>query len=298
MHPPELNLMETENGSCSRGTSYTVKGRKSVTTAARVTRYNPNLHDYNDRIGRTVDISGIRGADGLKDKILREYGLLGREIFDEMSYWLDDDESDIVGKGAAPVQIATDTDYKIFKALQRADKSVNVFVTFREFVGGERIFLRYGEALGAAYAGDSGTTKPVYEKSTDNQKIGESVEVGSVVIPGSDNLPHQTCNERDKEMSSGDAMVVDMGKIKEDNACVACVGVVEEKGNSKEVDIEETCQEIVVDRGKSKGDATEAGFGVMELTRKKVREMTLEKMKMMISNMTSIGGMIMFEMIV
>ena len=93
-------------------------------------------------------------------------------------------------------------------------------------------------------------------------------------------------------------MVVDMGKIKEDNACVACVGVVEEKGNSKEVDIEETCQEIVVDRGKSKGDVTEAGFGVMELTRKKVREMTLEKMKMMISNMTSIGGMIMFEMIV
>ena len=96
----------------------------------------------NDRIGRTVDISGIRGADGLKDKILREYDLLGREIFDEMRYWLDDDESDIVGKGAAPVQIATDTDYKIFKALQRADKSVNVFVTFREFVGGERIFLR------------------------------------------------------------------------------------------------------------------------------------------------------------
>ena len=96
----------------------------------------------NDRMGRAVDSSGIRGADRLKDRILREYGLLEREIFAEMRYWLNDDESDMVGKGAAPVHILTYTDYKIFKALQRADKSVNVFVTFREFVGGERIFLR------------------------------------------------------------------------------------------------------------------------------------------------------------
>ncbi|KAL0661721.1 hypothetical protein Bca4012_098558 [Brassica carinata] len=88
-------------------------------------------------MGRAVDSSEIRGVGSLKDRILREYGLFGREIFAEMSYWLNDDESDMVGKGAVPVQIATDTDYKIFKAFQMADKSVNVFVTFREFVGGE-----------------------------------------------------------------------------------------------------------------------------------------------------------------
>ncbi|KAH0898956.1 hypothetical protein HID58_048524 [Brassica napus] len=47
------------------------------------------------------------------------------------------------------------------------------------------------------------------------------------------------------------------------------MSVVEEKGNSKEVDIEETCQEIVVDRRKSKGYVTEAGFGVMEVDKEK-----------------------------
>ncbi|CAN7010483.1 unnamed protein product [Brassica oleracea var. botrytis] len=130
-------------------------------------------------------------------------------------------------------------------------------------------FLRHVEALEAAYACNSGTTKPVYEKSTDNPKSGEYVEVGSVVIPGSDSLPHQTCNERDKGMSSGDDMVSDMGKSKEDNACVACVDVVEEKGNSKEADTEETCQQIVVDRGKSKGKGTEAGFEAMEVDKEK-----------------------------
>ena len=48
----------------------------------------------------------------------------------------------MVGKGAAPVEIATDTDYKIFKPLHRTDKSFNVFITFGEIVGGEMIFLR------------------------------------------------------------------------------------------------------------------------------------------------------------
>ncbi|CAN6932269.1 unnamed protein product [Brassica oleracea var. botrytis] len=120
-------------------------------------------------------------------------------------------------------------------------------------VGKDLVFLRHVEALEAVYAEDSGATKPVYEKSTDNPKSGESVEVGIVVIPGSDNLPHQTCNERDKGMTSGDDMVADMGKSKDDNACVACVGVVEEKGNSKEADTEETCQQIIVDRRKKQG---------------------------------------------
>ncbi|CAN6974324.1 unnamed protein product [Brassica rapa subsp. trilocularis] len=59
-----------------------------------------------------------------------------------MCYWLIDGDSEMVGKGAAPVEIATDTDYKIFKALHRTDKYFNVFVTFREIVGGEMIFLR------------------------------------------------------------------------------------------------------------------------------------------------------------
>ena len=96
----------------------------------------------NDRMGKAVDCSTIKGVYGLKDSILAAYGLLGREIEVEMWYWLIDGDSEMVGKGAAPVEIATDTDYKIFKALHRTDKSFNVFVTFREIVGGEMVFLR------------------------------------------------------------------------------------------------------------------------------------------------------------
>ncbi|KAF3515143.1 hypothetical protein F2Q69_00007663 [Brassica cretica] len=92
-------------------------------------------------MGRAVDCSSIKGVCGLKDSVLAAYGLLGREIEVEMCYWLIDGDSEMVGKGA-PVEIATDTDYKIFKALHRTDKSFNVFVTFREIVGGEMIFLR------------------------------------------------------------------------------------------------------------------------------------------------------------
>ncbi|KAG2311324.1 hypothetical protein Bca52824_022881 [Brassica carinata] len=93
-------------------------------------------------MGRAVDLSRSRGADGLKGSVFAEYGLLGREISVEMRYWLNDGESDMVDTGAAPVEIVTDTDFRIFKALHRADKSVNLFVTFRERVAGEMIFLR------------------------------------------------------------------------------------------------------------------------------------------------------------
>nr|VDD33856.1 unnamed protein product [Brassica oleracea] len=96
----------------------------------------------NDKMGRAVDSSRIRGAEELKTCIVAAYGLLGREVLAEMSYWLNDGESEMVGLVASPVEIATDKDFRIFKALHRADKSVNLFVTLRESVGGEMIFLR------------------------------------------------------------------------------------------------------------------------------------------------------------
>ncbi|KAL0655381.1 hypothetical protein Bca4012_075965 [Brassica carinata] len=74
-----------------------------------------NFKIDNDRMGRTVDTSRIRGAEELKTCIVAAYGLL---------------------------EIATDKDFRIFKALHRADKSVNLFVTLSESVGGEMIFLR------------------------------------------------------------------------------------------------------------------------------------------------------------
>ncbi|KAG2307007.1 hypothetical protein Bca52824_026755 [Brassica carinata] len=92
-------------------------------------------------MGRAIDLSRIRGVEGLKGSIFAEYGLLGREVSVEMRYWLNDGESDMVGTGAAPGEIVTDTDLRIFKALHRGDKSVNLFVTFESGCR-EMIFLR------------------------------------------------------------------------------------------------------------------------------------------------------------
>ncbi|WZZ48976.1 hypothetical protein YC2023_049083 [Brassica napus] len=81
-----------------------------VVMAGRWMIYDNGAWDFkidNDRMGIAVDCSSIKGVCG-----------------------------------AAPVEIATDTDYKIFKALHRTDKSFNIFVTFREIDGGEMIFLR------------------------------------------------------------------------------------------------------------------------------------------------------------
>ena len=118
-----------------------------------------------------------------------------------MSYCLNDGESDMVCVGAAPVQITTDTDYKIFKALHRAEKSVNVFVTFREFVGGEMIFLRservimsqingadgapdndeallqHVEAIEASFGVNTKTGR-MGENSKDQDKFGEPFDAG------------------------------------------------------------------------------------------------------------------------
>ncbi|KAL0729396.1 hypothetical protein Bca4012_025489 [Brassica carinata] len=121
-----------------------------VVMAGRWIMYDTGAWDFkidNDRMGRAIDLSKIRGVEGLKGSIFAEYGLLGREVSVEMRYWLNDGESDMVGTGAAPGEIVTDTDLRIFKALHRGDKSVNLFVTFRERVAGEMIFLRSERAI-------------------------------------------------------------------------------------------------------------------------------------------------------
>ncbi|KAL0795370.1 hypothetical protein Bca101_066747 [Brassica carinata] len=73
--------------------------------AGRWIMYDTGAWDFkidNDRMGRAIDLSKIRGVEGLKGSIFAEYGLLGREVSVEMRYWLNDGESDMVGTGAAP----------------------------------------------------------------------------------------------------------------------------------------------------------------------------------------------------
>ncbi|KAL0667344.1 hypothetical protein Bca4012_030048 [Brassica carinata] len=158
MHPLDLKMLETNSSVRGSGGSFRGKSQASssnttegnsrshvVVMAGRWIMYDNGGWDFkidNERMGRAVDFSQSKGVNGLKDSILASYGLLGRDLEVEMCYWLIDGESEMVGKGAAPVEIATDTDYKIFKALHRTDKSCNVFVTFREIVGEKLIFLR------------------------------------------------------------------------------------------------------------------------------------------------------------
>ncbi|KAG2250154.1 hypothetical protein Bca52824_080290 [Brassica carinata] len=155
MHPPDLKMLETNSGlrgsdgsfsgkaqATSSNSTFGISTSQIVIMAGRWIMYDNSAWNFkidNNRMGRAVDCSTIKGVCGL---ILAAYGLLGREIGVEMCYWLIDGDSEMVGKGAAPVEIATDTDYKIFKALHRTYKSFNVFVTFREIVGGEMMFLR------------------------------------------------------------------------------------------------------------------------------------------------------------
>ncbi|WZZ45181.1 hypothetical protein YC2023_041440 [Brassica napus] len=227
--------MDTTNGVWSCGESSFGKGKEIsnsiseglsksyiVVMAGRWIMYDNGAWDFkidNDKMGRTVDCSKIKGVDGLKESIYAEYCLLGREILAEMSYWLNDGECDMVGVGAAPVQITADTDYKIFRALHRADKSVNVFVTFREFVGGEMIFLRMWDHA-SVFPRQHSFSEHEKEKicggnsAVDNGKNKEAnVEVGCGVNPGSDDLPQQNYMAIDSGENKGD----DMGEDEDDD---------------------------------------------------------------------------------
>ncbi|CAN7076542.1 unnamed protein product [Brassica oleracea var. botrytis] len=69
-----------------------------VVMAGRWIMFDNGAWDFkidNDRMGRAVDTSRIRGAEELKTCIVAAYGLLGKEVLVEMSYWLNDGESEM-----------------------------------------------------------------------------------------------------------------------------------------------------------------------------------------------------------
>ncbi|WZZ58257.1 hypothetical protein YC2023_058364 [Brassica napus] len=192
--------------------------------AGRWIMYDNGAWDFkidNDRMGRTVDCSKIKGVDGLKESIYAEYCLLGREISAEMSYCLNDGESDMVCVGAAPVQITTDTDYKIFKALHRADKSVNVFVTFREFVRGGMIFLRSERVIMSQINACDGA--PDNDEALLQHVEAIEASFGDVgLIPLQCFRVNISFSEQEKENICGENLAVDNGKNKEANVERGC----------------------------------------------------------------------------
>ncbi|KAL0735016.1 hypothetical protein Bca4012_011226 [Brassica carinata] len=159
-------------------------------------------------MGRAIDLSKIRGVEGLKGSIFAEYGLLGRKSRGNASIGLMM-ESDMVGTGAAPGEIVTDTDLRIFKALHHGDKSVNLFVTFRERVAGEMIFLRSERAIMSPMNAPLGAPE---QDDVDWVQEVEAIEEG--------NLPQQMCSEEEtgrpcleKAMDKSEAEVVGTSEL-------------------------------------------------------------------------------------
>ncbi|KAL0742943.1 hypothetical protein Bca4012_084456 [Brassica carinata] len=251
-------------------------------------------------MGRIVDSSAITGVDGLKESILAEYGLSGREISTEMCYWLNDGDNDMVGTWAVPVEIAIDTDFRIFKALRRADKSFNVFVTFRECVAGEMIFLSSERVITSqinapvggpdedevllmhvqafeASLGMNSQSAAMVEKSKDKDKRGEPIEAGCGINPVTETLPHKKNWEQYKEKVCVEDITVDNGKNKEANVEEGC-GVSSASDNLpqqiyREQDNEKVCAEnMAVDNGNNTEANVEASSGVVEVVRGENKE--------------------------
>ncbi|CAN7012870.1 unnamed protein product [Brassica oleracea var. botrytis] len=95
-----------------------------------------------DRMGRAVYAKLITSVEDLKRAIIESYGLVGMSVAVEMSYWLGEHGSCVVGEREAPVQISKDKDFDLFTSARKVDKYINVFVTFKEEIDGKIHFLR------------------------------------------------------------------------------------------------------------------------------------------------------------
>ncbi|KAH0871944.1 hypothetical protein HID58_069306, partial [Brassica napus] len=109
MHPPDLKMLETNSGlrgsdgsfsgkaqATSSNSTFGISTSQIVIMAGRWIMYDNSAWNFkidNNRMGRAVDCSTIKGVCGL---ILAAYGLLGREIGVEMCYWLIDGDSEMV----------------------------------------------------------------------------------------------------------------------------------------------------------------------------------------------------------
>ncbi|KAL0655599.1 hypothetical protein Bca4012_076183 [Brassica carinata] len=201
-----------------------------VVMAGRWIMFDNGAWDFkidNDRIGRAVESSRIRGAEELKTCILAAYGLLGREVSAKMSYWLNDGESEMVGLVASPVELATGKDFRIFKALHRADKSVNLFQIEERYKrnsqsGGMVATSKDQDKSGETLDDGSGANSENCEQekgnvcgddlAVDNRENKEGkVEEGDAVKTASDYLPQQICLIEDTRTLSVEQVSVENG---------------------------------------------------------------------------------------
>ncbi|CAN6819353.1 unnamed protein product [Brassica oleracea] len=139
------------DGGCSvssiEGKSYISRVHDSyiVVISGRWIMYDTGDWDFkldSDRMGRAVYAKLITSVEDLKRAIIESYGLVGMSVAIEMSYWLGEHGSCVVGEREAPVQISNDKDFDLFTSARKVDKYINVFVTFKEEIDGKIHFLR------------------------------------------------------------------------------------------------------------------------------------------------------------
>ncbi|KAL0682121.1 hypothetical protein Bca4012_048968 [Brassica carinata] len=133
------------DGGCSVSSIEGVHDSYIVVISGRWIMYDTGDWDFkldSDRMARTVYAKLITSVEDLKRAIIESYGLVGKSVAVEMSYWLGEHGSCAVGEREAPVQISKDKDFDLFTSARKVDKYINVFVTFKEEIDGKIHFLR------------------------------------------------------------------------------------------------------------------------------------------------------------
>lgn len=84
------------------------------------------------RQGRCVKVGGINSLTELESKVREIYGMERLTISVELSYLFEDKLALMAGSSPAPSTIGGERDFRSFKSLSMGDKSINLFVCFRE----------------------------------------------------------------------------------------------------------------------------------------------------------------------
>ncbi|CAA7019987.1 unnamed protein product [Microthlaspi erraticum] len=111
------------------------------------------------RMCRSIYCRKTDGIDALRSKVSAEYAIDCRVVSVDLTYLIDDVLAEKYGNGSQPTEIVSTRDYRSFLFLHKADKSLNLFVMFRETVGDELVImkpkprLRAGLSLGALSSG-------------------------------------------------------------------------------------------------------------------------------------------------
>lgn len=139
-----------------------------VVTAGRWICYINRLWDFKidmSRMARCISCKNVTSVRQLEESVAKVlYGVCRLGIWVELSYWFDDMLVRVQGKEISACIISSDGGLRSFFLLREGDKSLNLFVTFRESVGGELMMLN--ESL----------------PKVNKKWLGEKVKVSTVVI--------------------------------------------------------------------------------------------------------------------